>query len=656
MTEASAPKATERVLQLLSRRVAGFRIGGILWVLVLFVVGWSVVSSSTPAFKTAYIFAALYGVGAVALTTLQGWAGQGSLVVAGLYLIGGYCVAVIPSDMGKSGVVLGLLLAAAAGAVFGVICSLPARRLSGVYLLLGTLALQYIISDLGNKYQSDHGALGGYPVPTLLLTQNQWLVISFAFLLLTVLYFRRLGRSRVGRSAVLIRNDVGAAQVSGVAVTGYLRWMFVVTSVFMALAGAVVTYYTTTVSYNAYDVNLSVEFLVMIVLFGLGSLWGAVAGAFFVVVLAQLITQLLTGTNGVSADAAYIIQLVYGVAGFLAVLLVGRVANPLPVTGRAASSLPTWLRLPSRGSGADGAAGPTLVDALRSRFDDAWARTKAAIRRGPVWAHNYEDAGAVGAARKAEPANPDGVGVRLAGVGIHYGGAEAIRDVNLEIPAGKTFALVGRNGAGKTSLLLSITGFPNDSGARLHPSSVVQLTRGSEVADMTRMAPDGRSRLGISFVPADGKVFASLTADEHITLAARNAKRSVSEVRELLGVFSDLQASLDRPAGLLSGGQKQQLALLCALATRPRVLVVDELTLGLSPSATKRVVQALTEIQGGPHGPTLILAEQSVAVAFELADTVCLVDNGKVLAAEPPSEEFENRVRRTYVGMAEQSR
>lgn len=655
MAEASAQSATERVVQLLSRRVAGFSIGGILWVLVVFVVGWSVVSSSTPAFKAAYIFAALYGVGAVALTTLQGWAGQGSLVVAGLYLIGGYCVAVIPSDMGKSGVVLGLLLAAAAGAVFGVICSLPARRLSGVYLLLGTLALQYVISDLGNKYQSDHGALGGYPVATLLLTQNQWLVISFAFLLLTVLYFRRLGRSRVGRSAVLIRNDVGAAQVSGVAVVGYLRWMFVVTSVFMALAGAVVTYYTTTVSYNAYDVNLSVEFLVMIVLFGLGSLWGAVAGAFFVVVLAQLITQLLTGTNGVSADAAYIIQLMYGVAGFLAVLLVGRVANPLPVTGRAASSLPAWLRVPSRGS-AEGAGGATLAGTLRARFDDAWARTRAAARRGPVWVHSPEDAGAVVAPRKAAPDNPDGVGVRLAGVGVHYGGAEAIRDVDLEIPAGTTFALVGRNGAGKTSLLLSVTGFPNDSGARLQPSSVVQLTRGSEVADMTRMAPDGRSRLGVSFVPADGKVFASLTADEHITLAARNAKRGVSEVRELLDVFSDLQAGLDRPAGLLSGGQKQQLALLCALATRPRVLVVDELTLGLSPSATNRVVQALTEIRGGPHGPTLILAEQSVAVAFELADTVCLVDNGRVLAAEPPSEEFESRVRRTYVGMAEQSR
>jgi len=639
----------------MSARRASVPLGRAVSVLLAAVVVFTIVSVSTPAFKTAYIFAAIAGIGAVSLTALQGWAGQGSLVVAGLFLVGGYSTAVIPQSMGKGGVVLGLLLAGATGAVFGFICSLPARRLAGVYLLLGTLALQYILGDAGNEFQSSHGALGGYPVATVLLNQRQWLIVTFVLLVLTVLYFRRLGKSRIGRASVLIRNDLGLAQVSGVNVTSYLRWMFVVTSTFMALAGAVETYYTTTVSYNAYDVNLSVEYLVMIVLFGLGSLWGAVAGAFFVIVLAQLITQILTGANGVSSNAAYLIQLVYGCAGFIAVLLVGRARNPLPVLGRAASPLVGRLRRSPRAARTnDAGGGRSVLSGMRSTAGDSVFSTGARMRAG------FSRTGATwSSADAAEPAVGEqptgGMGIRLEHVSVEYGGAEAVSGVSLDIPAGKTFALVGRNGAGKTSLLLSITGFPKDSRARLRPNSMVYLTRGAHVADITRVAPDKRSRLGVSFVPADGKVFASLTSDEHIILAARNSRRSVGEIRELLDIFADLRSGLDRPAGLLSGGQKQQLALLCALAIKPRVLVVDELTLGLAPLATERIVQALKEIRSAPEGPTLILAEQSVAVAFDLADTVCLIENGHLVESAVPTPDFESRVRRTYVGMAEQS-
>lgn len=649
-SDSAAVARVSTARSLFGHRFAGISVGAALATAVAVVVVFSVVSASTPAFKTAYIFAAIAGIGAVSLTALQGWAGQGSLVVAGLFLVGGYSTAVIPQSMGKGGIVFGLLLAAAVGAVFGFICSLPARRLAGVYLLLGTLALQYIVNDMGNKYQSDHGALGGYPVATLLLNQREWLVVTFGLLILTLLYFRSLGRSRMGRASVLIRNDLGLAQVSGVNVTSYLRWMFVVTSVFMSLAGAVETYYTTTVSYNAYDVNLSVEYLVMIVLFGLGSLWGAVGGAFFVIVLAQLITQVLTGSNGVSANAAYIIQLVYGVAGFIAVLLVGRAGNPLPVLGRAPLPVVAFARRLARVRPEDPLRARSFVEGVRASVTESVGRVSTQVRSvargGGSWS----------ASTLAGDAHAAGTGVLLENVSVDYGGAEAVTDVSVRIDAGQTVALVGRNGAGKTSLLLSITGFPRDSGARLKPNSRVLLVRGEQVADMTHIAPDRRSRHGVSFVPADGKVFASLTADEHIVLAARNAKRSVREIKELLDFFSDLRTGLDRPAGLLSGGQKQQLALLCALATKPKVLVVDELTLGLAPSATERVVRALTEIRSAPDGPTLVLAEQSVAVAFRLADTVCLIENGRMLESGPPTVEFEDRVRRAYVGMAEQSR
>lgn len=641
----------------------------ILLVVAAVVAIFLVVSASSDSFQVAYTFAAISGIGAVALTALQGWAGQGSLFVAGLFLVGGYSTAVIPADLGTAGIPLGILLAGGVGAVFGFICSLPARRLAGVYLLLGTLALQYIVGAAGNLFQSDRGALGGYSVSSAILDQRAWLVVTFVLLVLTVLYFRRLGKSRVGRAAVLIRNDLGLAQVSGVNVTSYLRWTFVVTSVVMAMGGAIETYYTTTVSYGAYDVNLSVEYLVMIVIFGMGSLWGAVGGAFFVIVLGQLITQILTGSNGVSSNAAYIVQLVYGVAGFAAVLFVGRAGNPRPVVGAVASPLAGWARHVVQLTGFGGrtdavAASPRLALAgVAASAGASLANTRAQVREtfsraGAVWQADTP-ASNVTSPPRAKPRvdstrSKGGIGLRLERVSVEYSGAEAVSEVSLTVAPGETVALVGRNGAGKTSLLLSIVGFPRDSSARLRRDSAVYLTRGDQAANLTRMAPDKRSRLGVSFVPADGKVFASLTSNEHIALAARLAKRSVREIRELLDVFSDLTSGLDRRAGLLSGGQKQQLALLCALASKPRVLVVDELTLGLAPSATERVVRALKSIRAAGDNPTLILAEQSVAVAFDLADTVCLIENGQLLESGPPTAEFESRVRQTYVGMAEQ--
>jgi branched-chain amino acid transport system permease protein len=658
-----AQRAAEVGRRLFDARYAGMPVGRAVAVLAAVVVVFVVVSASSGPFKVAYTYAALAGIGAVALTTLQGWAGQGSLFVAGLFLVGGYSTAVIPDNLGAARVPLGILLAGLIGAIFGFICSLPARRLVGVYLLLGTLALQYVVGDAGNLYQSHHSALGGYPVDALLLSQRMWLVVTFVLLVLTVVYFRQLGRSRIGRAAVLIRNDLGLAQVSGVNVTSYLRWMFVVTSTVMAIGGAMETYYTSTVSYDAYGVNVSVQYLVMIVLFGLGSLWGAVGGAFFVIVLEQLLTQILAGSNGVSNNAAYVIELIYGIAGFIAVLAVSKARNPRPVVGAVPSPLTNALRAVHRYSsrrtaGEDGLAKHhSALGGLRDAAGESIATTRARLRAslsGATWQPDPVPHGPVPVTTTS-----GGIGVRLDRVSVEYGGAEAVSDVSLAIPAGSTVSLVGRNGAGKTSLLLSITGFPRDSGARLRFNSGVFLTRigsrGSEVADITRMAPDRRSRLGVSFVPADGKVFPSLTVDEHIVLAARNAKRDEDEVRELLDVFADLRSGLGRQAGLLSGGQKQQLALLCALAGRPRVLVVDELTLGLAPSATERVVQALKAVRETDESPTLILAEQSVAVAFDLADLVCLIESGRLLEAGPPTAEFEARVRRTYVGMAEQS-
>lgn len=634
---------------------AGLRARVVRAVLAVLVVV-AVVAVSSSSLKTAYTYAAISAVGAVALTVLQGWAGQGSLFVAGLFLIGGYATAAVPRSFGSIGVLLGLLLAAAVGAAFGVLCSMPARRLTGVYLLLGTLALQYMVNDAGDIFQSSKRALGGFSVGTALLTQYEWLFVTGLLLVAAVSYFRSLGRSRVGRAAVLIRNDAGLAQVSGVAVTKHIRWMFVVTSAVMALAGAVETYYTTTVSYDAYGVTLSVQFLVMIVVLGLGSLWGAVGGSFFVIVLTQVLSQTLAGSNGISGNAAYVVGLIYGSAGFLAVLFLSRTGGPAAVPLRRESP-PTrdslrarmltrrWHLLAERNprSGVRGlrrTEGSTQPDAANAPVAAAISGERATPSK------MLDTPFALQAGRR------EALGVNLRDVSIYYGGAEAVANVDLQIEPGATLALVGRNGAGKTSLLLSVVGFPTDSKARVSRQSRVSVVGRAATQDISHLSAARRTQLGMAFVPADGKVFASLTVHEHLVMVAKKARRPLKDVEALLEVFADLRLALGRQAGLLSGGQKQQLALLCALAGRPAILVVDELTLGLSPSATERVIETLIRARAEDH-PTLVLAEQSVAVAFELANRVALIENGRLVACETPSTSFESTVRRAYVGMSE---
>lgn len=201
-----------------------------------------------------------------------------------------------------------------------------------------------------------------------------------------------------------------------------------------------------------------------------------------------------------------------------------------------------------------------------------------------------------------------------------YRAIRIVRDVSLEIDVGETLAVLGRNGVGKTTLLRTLMGLADRIGGEIR------------VAGQTIAPRDPRAlaRAGVTFVPDDRGVFPRLTVGENIRLA-RDAAYARAEL-DVFTLFPDLKRRRDQPAGTLSGGQQQQLALARALATGPRVLIVDELSQGLQPSIVQSLAEAL-RVATRTKGLALILVDQNPELAMRICDRVIVMERGQVVAA-----------------------
>jgi len=203
------------------------------------------------------------------------------------------------------------------------------------------------------------------------------------------------------------------------------------------------------------------------------------------------------------------------------------------------------------------------------------------------------------------------------------GGYDAVRIVNgvsFELAPGETLAVLGRNGVGKTTLLRTLMG-------------LADRFSGDVVIDGEPVAPrDPRvlARLGVTFVPDDRGVFPRLTVAENIELARRCA--FAPSTVDVFALFPDLAGRRQQPAGTLSGGQQQQVAIARALALGPRLLIVDELSQGLQPSIVQSLTEALIEVTRGDR-LALILVDQNPQLAMQICERVIVMQRGEVVAA-----------------------
>ena len=203
-----------------------------------------------------------------------------------------------------------------------------------------------------------------------------------------------------------------------------------------------------------------------------------------------------------------------------------------------------------------------------------------------------------------------------------YGRAQALFDLSLDVAPGEVLALVGRNGAGKSTAMKAIAGLVSTRGAIALDGQAIE-----------RMAPHERARHGLGFVPQERRIFTDLTVRENLIVGAR---RFAPDIGALLRLFPNLADMLERPAAQMSGGEQQMLAVARTLAARPRLVLLDEPSEGIAPMIVSALAQAVLALKG--QGVAVLLSEQNLRFAATVADRVLLIEQGHVVGTATPAE------------------
>jgi branched-chain amino acid transport system ATP-binding protein len=232
---------------------------------------------------------------------------------------------------------------------------------------------------------------------------------------------------------------------------------------------------------------------------------------------------------------------------------------------------------------------------------------------------------------------------------VTYRGLRGLDGVSLQVPAGGSVCLLGPNGAGKTTLLRAVSGLLGFHGGRVSGGTVRYQGNVVTTAD-----PAGLVRSGVVQVLEGRHVFPGLTVEENLrsgAVARRNRRRASQILDQVVQLFPQLAARLQQPAGLLSGGEQQMLAIGRALMCDPQLLLLDEPSLGIAPLIIRSIGEALRQISD--NGVGLLVAEQSMTLALSVASTGYLIENGVIRLSGPTTDLLaDDAVRATYLGVA----
>lgn len=234
--------------------------------------------------------------------------------------------------------------------------------------------------------------------------------------------------------------------------------------------------------------------------------------------------------------------------------------------------------------------------------------------------------------------------LELRNVTSFYGSVQALKGVSLHIEQGEVVTLLGANGAGKSTTLRSISGLVPAAGGEI-------LFMGQQIH---RLGPEAIVRLGISHVPEGRRIFPGLTVTENLMLGASNRARlskaeMLSDVEEMFVIFPDLERLSNALGWSLSGGQQQMLSVARGLMARPKLLMLDEPSLGLAPIIVQQLFAVIREIR--KRGMTILLVEQNAHMALSVADRGYVLETGRLIVEGSPDQLLDNEeVRAAYLG------
>ena len=230
--------------------------------------------------------------------------------------------------------------------------------------------------------------------------------------------------------------------------------------------------------------------------------------------------------------------------------------------------------------------------------------------------------------------------LRIDGLRVNYGGIEAVKGISFEVPEGEIVTLIGANGAGKSTTLRTIAGLVKPADGRIH----------FQAEDITGLSPDKIVSKGITLVPEGRRVFPNLTVLENLQIGAYLRRDSLEDdLQWVYELFPRLKERSWQAAGTLSGGEQQMLAVGRALMSRPKLMMMDEPSLGLAPLVVREIFEIIKEINR--QGVTILLIEQNANMALHTAHTAYVLETGRLTLSGSGKELLKNEaVKKAYLG------
>jgi ABC-type branched-subunit amino acid transport system ATPase component/ABC-type branched-subunit amino acid transport system permease subunit len=558
-----------------------------------------------------------YMVLGLSLLVVSGWAGLVSLGQMGLAAVGAYVTTVAAASWHVPLPIALLLGALAAGAVSPIV-GLPALRLPGPFVAIMTLAFALAVPAVLLNGDLLGGSLPANLERPVLLgldlgSDRYFYWFSLLVLLATLAVVTGLRRSRLRRALIAARDNEEAAAAFGLDITRVRLEAFVVSGLLAGLGGGLVAYANGGVQADTFSAINSVGVFLMVVIGGISAVSGPVLGAtvYGLVGLAGAVwVGILTGIG----TTVVLALRPSGLAGIVTSLRDAAVRVIMHVQGH------DLIRL-------SGAGGRIAIADRGGQADVVPVRYRlTGDGFGPVEGTRLRAVSGVAAAdvvAEAEEILAAGTGSAISchRVDVRYGGAVAVSGVSLSVAPGEVLAVVGLNGAGKTSLLRALAGLEQAAHGTVEVGGV----------DVTQWFPHLRAAVGVSFVPGGSAVLSSLSVRENLLVAGADE----AGIADVFARFPALEPRASMVAGNHSGGEQQVLAVAQALVRRPAVLLIDELSLGLSPEALEAVLALLHELTSA--GTAVVLVEQSISAAMSIADQALFLDSGQVRYQGPAS-------------------
>ncbi len=587
--------------------------------------------SQVDVLPFAYI--AIYGIVAVSLVILAGWSGQISLGQFGFAGVGAAVTAGFTVHL-QTDLFVSLFLSATFGALTAMVVGIPALRISGLFLAVATMAFAVPVNTYLLNATEFPWLNPAHINPPYLFghfnLQDIHVIYEFSIITLAVCVIAtfNLRRGRTGRALIALRENQPSAEAYGINPLLARLGSFAVSGAIAGIAGALLVILQQGTSFSGFDPELSISVFTIVVIGGLGSLSGALFGAIYV----GLASYELSGAGQLLATGAGLLLLLMflpeGLGGIiyrLRDLLMKKIAKLHKI------EVPNILEHAAFHSIEENAATSSSFNASQINpveINTTQNQTSKTNMQADISQHAttleetemdivYETQHAVTTSRSNSNAL-----ISINGVDASYSQVQVLFGVNIEVEENSVKAILGTNGAGKSTILRVISGLMKPSHGSITYSG----------KDVTSLSPEDRVKLGLVTVPGGRGIFASLSVEENLKMAMWTVKDDNEfidlTINNIYKLFPVLKDRLKSKAWMLSGGEQQMLTLSQSLLCKPKVLLIDELSLGLSPLIVSQLLDAVREMIA--NGITIVVVEQSINVASSIAHNSVFLERGQV--------------------------